>query len=54
VLIVETTGLELRVSDTVMMNNVMQPSYTSAPDTKEMWLDSLVLARSRVGCMYRP
>ena len=54
VLIVETTGLELRSDDSVMMNNVMQPSYTSAPDTKQMWLDSLVLARSRVGCMYRP
>ena len=50
-LVVETTGLEFRTHPEVKMNNLMQPSYTSVPGDREMWLDSIVMATSRIGCM---
>jgi hypothetical protein len=54
VLIVETTDLELRVNEEIKTNMLMQPAYTSQPGDRTLWLDSIVMATSRIGCMHRP
>jgi len=52
-LAIEQTGMEWRKSGDMVINNVMQPTYTHTPPlegrTRSLWLDNIVVAGSYIG-----
>jgi hypothetical protein len=52
-LVIEQTGLEWRNSEELVINNLMQPTYTHTPPApgtqRSLWLDNIVLARRYIG-----
>ena len=52
-LAIEQTGMLWRKSEDLVINNVMQPTYTNTPPEpgtkRSLWLDNLVVARSYIG-----
>ncbi|MBW7995473.1 MAG: hypothetical protein FVQ81_02655 [Candidatus Glassbacteria bacterium] len=56
-LAIEQTGMEWRKSEDMVINNVMQPTYTHTPPAdgrrRSLWLDNLVVARCYIGPLNR-
>jgi hypothetical protein len=52
-LAIEQTGMLWRKNDDMVINNVMQPTYTHTPPQpghkRSLWLDNLVVARRYIG-----
>ena len=57
-LVIEQTGMLWRRGENMVINNIMQPTYTHVPpepgQTRALWLDSIVLAKSYIGPMAPP
>ncbi len=56
-LYIEQTGLEWRKHENMVINDLMQPTYTHTPplpgQSRSMWLDSIVLAKKYIGPIHR-
>lgn len=53
-LVIEQTGLEWRKGVDMVINDLMQPTYTHTPEETEnryLWLDGIVVAKRRIGMM---
>jgi len=56
-LYIEQTGLEWRKHENMVINDLMQPTYTHTPplpgQSRSLWLDSIVLAKKYIGPIHR-